>query len=462
MLLLVAAAPASAGERTAAFVDVNIVPMTGPGAVAGQTVVVEDGRIVSVAPAGTAAIPKDAVRINGSGKYLLPGLSDMHAHVGGYAGIEGIGANVPVAKNQFLLYAASGVTLLRDPSGTDAHFGYRQKLDDGEWIGPRLYFTSTVIEGEKAVWPFSTIVTDPQAIEPLFAGYANQGYWGVKLYHTISSDVYHTALAAAEQHRLKVVGHVPFEVGIEGALKAGQYSIEHFRGYDFDGISAEELFIDGGRNEKRFSVFARMSEERLNEFVQMTVAAGVWNTPTLIVNAFLFDGEGRAATTKEPKMRFVHPALRRQVSAASALDALFSEGSRTALRKSMPRQQVFLKRLNDAGGKLLIGTDTIVPAYVPGFGLVEEMNLFIEAGISPYDTLRAATVNAAQSLGLDHRLGTIAVGMDADLILLDGNPLESLEPLVRPVGVMLRGEWWTIEEIEALLDEMAGAWESAP
>lgn len=442
--------------------DVNIVPMDAERVIVGQALLVENGIIVAIGPEETLKIPADAEIVEGEGGYLLPGLSDMHAHIAGYAGEDGTGSNPQIARNQLLLYAASGVTLLRDPAGTDAHFDYEHKLEQGEWVGPRLFFTSPPLEGEKNVWPFSPRITDPAHVEPLYVQYAAKGYWGVKLYHTISREVYDAAITAADRHGLFVVGHVPFEVGIEGALEARQHSIEHLRGYDFDGIAADELSADGGRSAKRFSAFARMSDARMQELVDKTIAAGVWNDPTLVIAKFLFDAEGRNRAAQRPEMALVHPNLRKQLLESESLDAIFSADSRRAMEESFPKQLEFVRRLNDAGGKLLIGTDTIVPAYVPGFGVLDEMKLFSQAGLGLYDILRAATINAAESLGVSDRMGQIAVGMQGDMILVAGNPLENLATLERPKGVLLRGEWKTIAEIEADLAELSKDWADVP
>lgn len=464
-LLVVNLTPGLAGASKAHSVlvrDVNIVPMDAERVIVGQAVLVENGIIVAIGPEEKLKIPADAEIVEGGGGYLLPGLSDMHAHIAGYAGEDGTGSNPQIARNQLLLYAASGVTLLRDPAGTDAHFDYEHKLEQGEWVGPRLFFTSPPLEGEKNVWPFSPRITNRADVEPLFVEYARKGYWGVKLYHTISREVYVAAIQAARKHGLYVVGHVPFEVGIEGALAARQHSIEHLRGYDFDGIPADELFADGGRSEKRFGVFARMSDARMQELVDKTVAAGVWNDPTLVIAKFLFDAEGRNVAAARPEMALVHPDLRREVVNSASLGTIFSADSRRAMEESFPRQLAFVRRLNDAGAKLLIGTDTIVPAYVPGFGVLDEMKLFSQAGLRGYDILRAATINAAESLGVSDRMGQIAVGMQGDMILVAGNPLENLATLERPKGILLRGEWKTIAEIEADLAELSKDWADVP
>ena len=170
---LLLSAQAVASERLA-ITNVNVIPMDGSGLLEGQSVVVESGKITSV----SATIDADPFRrtIDGQSGFLLPGLSDMHGHI--Y--VDDPESPGPLPEALFLLYAASGVTLVRDPSGSDAHFIMRDKLNSGEWIGPELVFTAPLIEGEQAVWPFSIKVLEPAEIDPLFAGFREKGYWGVE------------------------------------------------------------------------------------------------------------------------------------------------------------------------------------------------------------------------------------------------------------------------------------------
>lgn len=437
--------------------NVNVLPMDAPRVVENQALLVKDGVIAAVGDVRAIRQPRGAKVVDGGGGFVMPGLSDMHAHVAGYTDGESAGANAEVAANQLLLYLATGVTLLRDPSGSPAHFEYRRRLREGELLGPDLYFTSPLLEGEQAVWDFAVKLVDPAEAEPLLARYAADGYWGVKVYHTLSAEVFEAVMAAAQRHGLKVIGHVPFEVGVERALASGIYSIEHLRGYDFDGMSPDALAADGGRSAERFGSLATMTDARMNELVGLTVLAGTWNTPTLAINRFLFDAEGRAALAEHPRFRLVHPNLQQAVVKSSALDDIFSAPARTALREVLPRQQALVRRLNAAGAGILIGTDAIVPAYVPGFTPIDEMQALAAGGMPVFDVLQAATRDAAVSLGIDAERGTVAAGKRASLILLERNPLEDLDALWSLRGVVHRGRWLSFAEIEDRLERQAEA-----
>lgn len=443
---------------TLLITNVNILPMDAPRLMENQALLIRSGVITEIGDMGALKVPADARIIDGGGGFLMPGLSDMHAHIAGPAYGGSVEENAEVAANQLLLYLATGVTMLRDTSGSEAHISYRSRLEQGELVGPDLFFTSPVLEGIDAVWGHAVRLLDPEKVEPLFAAYAADGYWGVKVYHTLSADVFEAVMASAERHGLKVIGHIPHEVGIQRALESGIYSIEHLRGYDFDGMPVEELLVSGGRSVARIKSLASMTDERMEELVGLTVSAGTWNTPTLVVNRFLFDADGRVALASHPRFEVVHPKLRHRITNSNIFDKLFPADVKAAFRELFPYQKKLVRRLNAAGAKLLIGTDVVVSAYVPGFTPIDEMQLIAKSGVPIFDVLQAATIDAAISLGIGAQRGTVAVGKKASLILLDRNPMEDLTHLWSLKGVIHRGQWWELTEIESMLRGQTKDW----
>lgn len=442
------------GETTA-FVGVNVIPMDHERVLEDQTVVIEDGVIVAIGARDVVTAPRRAKVIKGEGRTLMPGLADMHAHIAGYTGDDNVGDNPAIAANQLLMYVATGVTLLRDTAGSPAHHVYKEKIASGALVGPDLYFTSPVLEGPNSVWDFARKLLDPADADALVKKYAEDGYWGVKVYHTLTADVYDAVIAAGLRYDIPIIGHVPFEVGIDRALAAKQYSIEHMRGYDFDGVPVEQLKAGGGRTPERFGSWLKMSDARMTALAEKTAAAGTWNAPTLAINRFLFDASSRAALADHPRFAMAHPSMQNAVLNANTLDAIFSPDAKAALEASNPRMLQMVKALNEAGAGLLIGTDAVIPAYVPGFTPIDEIAAFTEAGLTNFEALRAATADAARSLGVADRLGTVTVGKRANLILVDGDPLTDINALWALEGVMLGGVWRDFEELETLLNEMA-------
>jgi hypothetical protein len=247
-------------------------------------------------------------------------------------------------------------------------------------------------------------------------------------------------------------------VGIDAALAAGQYSIEHQRGYDYDSVRPQALLLNGGRNAERFSSWQRMSDDRMRDLVRKTVAAGTWNCPTFVVDDMMSNPARRAEVGRHESIRFVHPAVRATIL-SNDLDKMFPPDANEALRQSFPQKYKLLKMLSDAGARLLIGTDTMVPYLVPGFTPIDEMQHFVRAGLTPYQALRAATRDAARFLGIEGESGTVAVGKRADLLLVDANPLDDPSNLWGQVGVMLNGRWLPKAELTRMLERMAATYE---
>ncbi len=458
-LLLMGSTAGARSAEVVAFVGVNVVPMDAERVLADQTVVVRDGRIVALGARGSIVVPRGASRVDGRGRYLLPGLADLHAHVGSYDS-----GNAPdsaaVLRSELLLYVATGVTLIRNMAGGPKHLEYRARVASGEILGPRIYTATNIVDGPNAVWAFSIKMAEPAEADALVEGFVRDGYDQIKVYNELPRVAYAALLDAAARRGIRVVGHVPFSVGIDSALAAGQYSIEHQRGYDYDGVRPQALVLDGGRNPERFGSWTRMSDERMRDLVRKTAAAGTWNTPTFVIDELLYDTDARRALASAPSLRFVHPAVRAAI-ASNQLDAIFSPESKAALRMSMPARYRILKMLDAADAGLLTGTDTVVPYLVPGFTPIDELDHFVAAGLTPYRALRAATINPARFLGIDAEAGTVAVGKRADLLLVDANPLEDVGNLWKRSGVMLAGRWLPQAEIDRLLESMAATYPAA-
>jgi imidazolonepropionase-like amidohydrolase len=445
-------------ERAApiAFVGVHVVPMDEERVLADQTVVVEGGRISAFGPRAEVSVPTGATLVEGRGRYLLPGLSDMHAHISGYVTEPGSDKDA-VARSELLLYAATGVTLVRNMSGSDAHLDYRRRVASGELLGPRIVTATNIVDGPKPVWPNAIKMSDPAAADELVAGFVRDGYDQIKIYNELPREVYAALFDAAARRGIRVVGHVPFSVGIDAALAAGQYAIEHQRGYDYDAVRPQALVLNGGRNAERFSSWQRMSDDRMRDLVRKTVAAGTWNCPTFVVDDMMSNPGKRAEVGRHESIRFVHPAVRATIL-SNELDKMFPADANQALRESFPQKYKLLKMVSDAGAGLLIGTDTMVPYLVPGFTPIDEMQHFVRAGLTPYQALRAGTRDAARFLGIEAESGTVAVGKRADLLLVEANPLEDPANLWRQIGVMLNGRWLPKAELTRMLERMAATY----
>lgn len=446
----------SAQDMTA-FVGVNVLPMDRETVLEDQTVLVKDGVITAIGPRKSIKVPRKAERINGKDKTLMPGLSDMHTHIYPCTRDDPYGA-CSIPEHQFALYAATGVTLVRDTAGNDGHFEHRKKLENGTWFGPDFVFTSNIFEGEKAVWDFGLKVLTPEKGRALVQEHAEKGYHAIKIYHTISIDVFEAVIAAGKEFGIPIMGHVPFDVGIDAAIENHMASIEHMRGYDFDGVDVASLWRDGGRSAERFGSWLTMTDERMDELVDKTVKYDVANVPTFIVNRMLYDKAYRRDVAKHPRMSLLHPALRKQINGLNSLDVLFPPPSREALRAAFPVMKSMLVKLQAAGGSIMTGTDTPAPGFVQGYSVIDEIKIFKQAGLTNYQALYASTFAPAKFLKMDNTHGAVSVGRKANLILLGASPLEDLENLWALEGTMISGEWQSMDEMMNAMENKAAAY----
>lgn len=381
-----ATAPQLVAQSTAdtiAIVNVNLIPMDRDGVTAAQTILVSGGKIVAIGNTNTVIIPNSATKIDGAGRYALPGLIDMHVHART--------ADLPA-------YVSSGITSARNMWGTSflraaTHLGAAIVPTA---MSPALYSASPGVDGHPASWPETRFLEDPADADTLVANLVNEGWLFIKAYSRLSLTSYDALIAAARRHNIRVIGHVPFAVSIEHALE-NQTSIEHFTGYD-RALSGGQFGALG---------WARVDTTDGDRLASLTKQHGVWNCPTLAVLANL-------------------------VSSADAETQARATRGRAA----------FLRQLHRAGARLLAGTDAGIGLTSPGTSLHDELRMFVDAGLTPYEALSAATKDAAEFLQLQDEIGTLAVGRRADILLLTANPLADIRNTRRIDGVVLRGTWY--------------------
>jgi imidazolonepropionase-like amidohydrolase len=423
---------------TTAFEGVSIVPMDSERVVADQTVLVEGDRISWIGPAANAPIPRAANRVDGRGRYLLPGLTDMHCH--------------PGTEDDLFLSLAFGVTTIRNMEGLPRHVLWRDRITAGELLGPSILTTGPIVEGHPPRYNGMQSVGDRADAVAAVALTARGGYDSVKVYDQLTAESYGWVVESARDHGLPVVGHIPFQVGLHRALAAGQRSIEHLYGYPQElqsGSRAAAPPRDIAELRTWLLELARHADiGRIAELAEATRAAGTWNCPTLIV---------RTRWAADP----VELMARAELAYLSPLQVAMARYFVSHFPTDPARQAVIdvnaalVCGLSDAGAGLLIGTDAGLPGVVHGAAVHEELTAFVDAGLSPYRALRAATSDAARFAGQVGEWGEVSVGARADLLLLTGNPLADVANAARPAGVMVRGRWLPEAEITAMLEELA-------
>jgi imidazolonepropionase-like amidohydrolase len=428
-----------------AFVDVNIVPMDSERIIPHQTVIIDNGRIVKIDHSSKIIPPKNMVQIVGSGLYLMPGLADMHTHTWAIA--------------DFLLFLANGVTTIRNMWGGRRHLLWRKRIARGELLGPTIFTAGPIIDGNPPIWNTSKPVVTAQEAREEVSQEKKLGYDFVKVYNRLSIDAYEAIIESARKFGMPVAGHVPTAVGLETALKSGQ-TIEHLTGY-IDALEADDSPMRGklDRPSRRVAVNF-LDEAKLSGIVEATIAANVWNCVTLIVTRKFVPLKQAQELLRDPIMRFVPPAW--FASWDPSKDFRMKDLTDTdfeLLRKADDVRTRITRRLHEAGAKILLGTDNPNPFVVPGFSIHEELRNLVDAGLSPYEAIKAGTRDAAWFLEALSEFGTVEVGKRADLILLQANPMENVGNVAKRVGVMVQGEWYTEEELQEMLEKLVGTYE---
>jgi imidazolonepropionase-like amidohydrolase len=434
----------SPAEQGLAFVDVSIVPMDADHVLEHQTVLIRGDRIAALGPAASTPVPDRATRIDGHGKWLMPGLVDMHVHLGD--------------ADDGTLYVANGVTTIRNMWGTPQTLATRADYAEGRALGPTVYTTGPILDGKPVVWGGSIAIENPEDADKELASEKAAGYDFVKVYSRLGKDAYLGILAAAKKHGLRVVGHVPDAVGLDSVLAAdGQESIEHLLGYlmavqeDHSPALGKPEF---GANSR--VALAHVDDAKLADIVRRTKAAGVWNCVTLVFFERFAALDDRDALLRLPAVKYVSPE---QLADWDPKKDFRMQGMTTkdfaTMRALVAFDERVTRALRDAGARQLLGTDTSNPFVIAGFAVHEELALLVEAGLTPFEALRAGTADAAEFLHAEREFGRVASGLRADLILVDGNPLADVHNAARTSGVVLRGQWLPAVRLEAALDRLA-------
>lgn len=432
--------------------NVNVVTMVDDKVLTDGVVIIEGQRIVYVGPRASAPAVAGAKRIDGGKGYLIPGLADMHVHLGRELTLPSLSDKE--LQDELLLYVAHGVTLVRNMSGEPWLLELREKIQDGDALAPRVITAGPVLESRpsnKSLLPQLSLVRTPQQAQEEVLRQKRAGYDFIKVYNDTDADTYRAIIRVAHDNGMQVAGHVSVGAQLGGVLQARQDSIEHFRGYDL-ALSPTPRSLDPLT---RFSGWPAATDAQLKKFALDTKAANVWNCPTLVVqSAAVPSGSGGGFSIS---VAALSDRLRKPME-QSLISKLLPEAAVRMIEKGVPAQQRLIRALAEAGGPLLVGTDAPIAPYLPGAGVIAEIKLFRDAGLSNFAALQAATSNPGRFLQGTPRaqapFGTIQPGSLADLVLLRDNPLEDLDNLERIAAVMLRGSWFDSAALQARLDRL--------
>lgn len=439
---------------TFAFVNVNVVPMNGDSVSNDQTVLVRGGRIVEIGPAASVHVPLGAVAVEADGKYLMPGLAEMHAHIPGATAPE------QLIRDIMFLYVANGVTTIRGMLGAPNQLTLRDRTASGEITGPTIFVGAPSLNGQSA--------PDAATAARLVREHKSAGYDFLKLHPGLQREAYDAIVATAREVGVTFAGHVSSGVGLQRTLEARQSTVDHLDGYLEASVSplVHERMAAGPVPFPE--MVAAVEPDRVRYWAGRTREAGTWNVPTMALWEAFYSPDPPEVFARRPEMRYAAPQM---VDAWIRQKQNMAQSQRTqgvtaaAAQRYLEMRRLALKALADSGAGLLMGTDSPQMFSVPGFSLHNEIALMQSAGVTPGQVLESGTRNvaryAAEELKLDGAFGTVAVGNRADLMLLDANPLLDARNVARRAGVMVRGKWLSADELQRGLEEIAARYRPA-
>jgi len=446
-----------------AIAHVTVIDMTGAPPAPDQTVLIDKDKIIVLGHSNSISIPYGAKEIDGRGKFLIPGLNDMHVHL--------TGAGEPAGSREFFLplLLANGITSVRDMGGyLDYLISLRREVDEGKRMGPHIVFAGPYLDGDPPSFQPSLVVTNrKQAVDDIHS-LVGKGVDFIKVQSQLSREAYFTIAETCRAEHRTFSGHVPDRVTAWEASDAGQRTIEHLT-CELRACSPREADL----MRKQFRILTKkattaqsktrqlawqrevldtFSEQKAAELVAKFHAQQTWQTPTLILLRNDAFPASDLSLSSDPNTKYVPAKFVENWRKSYEAQIKNISAEEFSLRAASLEKSLALVRLMQRGGvKILAGTDSAAPYVIPGFSLHEELALLVKAGLTPMEALQTATRNPAEFLGRLDSQGTIAAGKNADLVLLDANPLEDIHNTQRIRAVIVRGEELDRSRLDSLL-----------
>jgi hypothetical protein len=433
--LVVGIAIASSGRTAAAqrpipdlaIENATVIAMQGERLAPRMTVVIRDGKVAAIGPTGQVTIPRGAVRVPGTGRFLVPGLTDTHVHLEGQP------------ETWLPLFLTHGVTTVINLRGGPEHLALARRIRSGELAGPEV-FTSGPFLNEPQFRTVDSVVQEATRQK-------EAGYDFVKVHGNLSAEAYAALARATRELGIPLIGHAPRNLPFDAVLDHRQIMVAH----------AEELI---------YTKFKQLDSTAVPAIAQRMAATGTWLTPNLAMYHGIAtqwgDSSGADSSLALPERRYLNDFMNRVWTERNPYTRRNRE-TRGHIERSYRFLVTLTGILHRAGVPLLAGTDTPLPIMYPGHSLHDELDELAAAGLGPFEALETATVNPGRFLRPERAgataeiRGVIEPGAVADLLLIDGNPLEDLRRLRRPAGVVLRGRWLPRSQLDSLVSAATAA-----
>lgn len=437
-----------------AIEKVTILPMSAAaGPLRDATVIIEAGRIETIGPSGATVVPPDMRRVDGTDKWLMPALSDMHVHVENSRMAEAVACPEAFETGDALLpYVANGVLQIFNLAAMSESVGQRNEVESGRVLGPHMALAA-MLDGSPAVRPglarsAGTPSDGRQAVRDIRV----EGYEFVKTYERLDLPTFSAILDQARLESLRVLGHIPargegmtkkfFQPGFEMVVHAEEYAYQSER---------------GGQDPEA------MSDDDIPRFAEMAKSNGTWLISTLSLNERIVE-QTRSVESLEARseMAFVHPIIYERWINNNRYAKLASAERIDRLERVVDFNRKVIRTFSEAAVPILPGTDSLIPGVVPGFALHDELEAMTQAGMTNAEVLVAATRLSAEWLGVADDRGTVEQGKRADLILLNGDPMEKISNTRRISAVIVGGRYLSRETLDDMMEELASRYAAMP
>lgn len=446
-------------QATLIFTHATIIDTAGGPNRTDMTIFITGDRITAIEKTGKVRAPQGAQVIDAKGKFLIPGLWDMHAHYFDSAYLS--------------LFIANGVTGVRIMWGDPSDFKQREEIAKGSLIGPRMVIGSPLIDGPKPLWPGSIAVSNEVEARQVVRQMKEIGYDFIKVYSLLPREAYFAIADESRKLRIPFAGHLPSSIRAAEASTAGQRSIEHLSSEPLGILLAcsskeEELYktrekaFEGVSQQPRTPsqlaayrsyanrVLESYDDEKASALFAQFVQNGTWQCPTLtVLRSYRYLDDKNFIN--DARLKYMPKAKRESWELKNdPWVSPLTEEDWVIEKKVYQKERALVGAMHRAGVRLLAGTDTANPYCFPGFSLHDELGLLVEAGLTPMEALQAATYNAAEFLGQLDSLGAVETGKTADLVLLEANPLEDISNTKKIEAVVVGGKYYS----RPYLDEM--------
>lgn len=444
--------PAQAQAQPLVFTHATVLDMTGAPAKSDMTVIVAGGRITVVGKSSNVRLPKNAQVVDATGKYLIPGLWDMHVHIFNHTSRAGTN-NRDV---YFPLLIANGVTGVRDmwtdPNDLKLAREWQRDIEAGDMLGPRIAPGSSIVDGVPTFLPNALGVSTPDEARRAVRMLKAAGAGFIKVYWNLSPEAYYAIADEAKKLGIAFAGHVPFSVSAADASDAGQKSIEHLTGI-LETCSTKEAEFHKAREwtpALAEEMWRTYNDQKCRALFARFAKNGTWHTPTLALHRMLALRR-EEDFKRDARLRYIpKDTAQGWLNPPTDGESIDQKTRRARFRRLLE----VVGMMHQAGVPLLTGSDLGNPFMFAGFSLHDELELLVQAGLTPLEALKTATVNPAKYLGMSGSLSTIEKGKIADLVLLEANPLENISNTQKVAAVVANGRYLPKESLQRMLENV--------